>query len=46
MFVIIVSYGGKTKSTKLGWVEVGLGLVGLEFDNLIMAKKEERKENV
>ena len=28
----LVSYGGKTKSTNLSWVRVGLGWVGLEFD--------------
>ena len=36
MFVIVVvchCYWGKTKSTNLSWVRVGLGWVGLEFDN-------------
>ena len=32
-YLFVIRYGGKTKSTNLSWVRVGLGWVVLEFDN-------------
>ena len=33
-YLLVICYGGKVKSTNLSWVRVGLGWVGLKFDNI------------